>query len=56
MRAEIGELLAGEHPGRISEGELTLFKSLGLAVEDLAAAELAVANARQHGLGTEFEF
>ncbi len=56
IRAEIGELLAGEHPGRTSEGELTLFKSLGLAVEDLAAAELAVANARQRGLGTELEF
>src|SRR2546428_226524 len=56
IRAEIGELLAGEHPGRISEGELTLFKSLGLAVEDLAAAELAVAHARQRGLGTEWEF
>jgi len=56
IRAELGELLAGAHPGRTSEGELTLFKSLGLAVEDLAAAELAVANARQRGLGTELEF
>jgi ornithine cyclodeaminase len=56
IRAEIGELLAGEHPGRTSEGELTLFKSLGLAVEDLAAAELAVAKARQRGVGTELEF
>ena len=56
IRAELGELLAGLHPGRTSDGELTLFKSLGLAVEDLAAAELAVAKARERGLGTELEF
>ena len=48
-------MLAGLHPGRADDGELTLFRSLGLAVEDLAAAELAVANARANGLGTEVE-
>jgi ornithine cyclodeaminase len=56
IRAELGELLAGLHPGRTSDGELTLFKSLGLAVEDLAAAELAVSRARERGLGTELGF
>ena len=56
IRAEIGELLAQAHPGRKSDGELTVFKSLGLAVEDLAAAELAVARARERGIGTEVEF
>jgi ornithine cyclodeaminase len=56
IRAEIGELIAGAHPGRSSDGELTLFKSLGLAVEDLAAAELAAARARERGIGTEIEF
>jgi ornithine cyclodeaminase len=56
IRAELGELLAGSHPGRTSDGELTLFKSLGLAVEDLAAAELAVSRARERGLGTELDF
>jgi ornithine cyclodeaminase/alanine dehydrogenase-like protein (mu-crystallin family) len=35
---------------------LTLFKSLGLAVEDLAAAELVVGRARERGIGTEVEF
>src|SRR5437588_190382 len=39
IRAELGEVLAGERPGRTSPDEITLFKSLGLAVEDLAAAE-----------------
>ena len=54
--AELGEVLVGSHPGRTSENELTLFKSLGLAVEDLAAAELVVARARAEGIGTEVEF
>jgi ornithine cyclodeaminase/alanine dehydrogenase-like protein (mu-crystallin family) len=43
--AELGEILTGAHPGRASEGELTVFKSLGLAVEDLAAAEYVVRRA-----------
>jgi ornithine cyclodeaminase len=55
VRAELGEVLAGLKPGRKDDTELTMFRSLGLAVEDLAAAELAVANARSHGLGTEVE-
>ncbi|MCB0030191.1 MAG: hypothetical protein KDE28_19900, partial [Anaerolineales bacterium] len=32
--AEIGDLLTGAHPGRTSPDEITLFKSLGLAIED----------------------
>ena len=54
--AELGEVLVGAHPGRTGDGELTLFKSLGLAVEDLAAAELVVARARAEGVGTEVAF
>jgi len=38
--AEIGEVVSGAKPGRRSEEEVTLFKSLGLAVEDVATAEL----------------
>jgi ornithine cyclodeaminase len=53
--AELGEVLVGLHPGRTSERELTVFKSLGIAVEDLAAAELVVARARAQGVGTEVE-
>ncbi len=56
IKAELGELLEGVHPGRMSDDELTLFKSLGLAVEDLAAAELVVARARERGIGTEVQF
>jgi ornithine cyclodeaminase len=56
IRAELGEVLAGSHPGRADDDELTVFKSLGLAVEDLAAAELVVRKAREQGVGTEVEF
>jgi ornithine cyclodeaminase/alanine dehydrogenase-like protein (mu-crystallin family) len=55
VRAELGEVLAGLKSGRRDDTELTLFRSLGLAVEDLAAAEHAVAVARSHGIGTEVE-
>jgi ornithine cyclodeaminase len=56
IAAELGEVLAGEHPGRRDADELTVFKSLGLGVEDLAAAELVVRKAREQGVGTEVEF
>ena len=55
IAAELGEVLVGEHPGRTGDDELTVFKSLGLGVEDLAAAELVVRKAREQGLGTEGE-
>jgi ornithine cyclodeaminase/alanine dehydrogenase-like protein (mu-crystallin family) len=38
--AEVGEVVSGAKPGRQSDEEVTLFKSLGLAVEDVATAEL----------------
>jgi ornithine cyclodeaminase len=53
---ELGELLAGMCEGRGSDDELTLFESMGIAVEDLAAAQLCVARARQRGVGTEVDF
>ncbi len=56
MLAELGELLVGSHPGRQRADELTLFKSHGLAVEDLAVAELCVSRARERGVGTEVDF
>lgn len=49
---EIGDLVAGRIPGRRSEGEITLFKSVGVAVQDAAAAGLALERAEQAGLGT----
>jgi ornithine cyclodeaminase len=53
IRAELGEVVAGLRPGRADPAELTVFRSLGLAVEDLAAAERAVENARRRGAGVE---
>jgi ornithine cyclodeaminase/alanine dehydrogenase-like protein (mu-crystallin family) len=56
IRGEIGEVLIGAAPGRSSPEELTVFRSLGLAVEDLAAAEYVVRRARERGVGVEVPF
>jgi ornithine cyclodeaminase len=56
IRAELGEVLKGDRPGRTSRREITLFKSLGLAVEDLAAAEYLYRTARELNAGTWVEF
>ena len=56
IKAELGEVLTGEHPGREHEDELTVFKSYGIGVEDLATAELVVQRARERGVGVEVEF
>jgi ornithine cyclodeaminase len=53
VRAELGDVLAGLSPGRQNNQEITLFRSLGLAVEDLAAAQHAIRAAARLGLGTE---
>lgn len=55
IRAEIGELLIGKHPGRTSPEQITLFKSLGLAIEDLASADYLFRKAREHEAGTWVE-
>ena len=52
--AELGELLADEaKPRRRSDTEVTIFKSLGLAVEDVTAADLAYRRAVERGVGQE---
>jgi ornithine cyclodeaminase/alanine dehydrogenase-like protein (mu-crystallin family) len=56
VRGELGEVLAGLAPGRLDAEELNVFRSLGLAVEDLAAAECAVERARRLGIGTEVQW
>jgi alanine dehydrogenase len=53
---ELGHVLAGTAAGRQSPEDLTVFKSLGIAVEDLAAAEYVVRRARETGVGTEVDF
>jgi ornithine cyclodeaminase len=49
--AELGEVLIGKHPGRTSTDEITVFKSLGLAMEDLASAEHCYRKAKAQGVG-----
>ena len=56
VRAELGEVLNGTADGRRSDTEITLFKSLGLAVEDVAAAQLAYEKAASTGAGQWTEF
>lgn len=51
-RIELGDVLSGRAEGRRVPEEITLFKSVGSAIQDLYAAARAVANARRLGLGT----
>ncbi len=53
--AELGEVVEGTQPGRTGEREITFFKSVGVAVQDVAAASAALTRARRLGLGTEIE-
>jgi len=52
---EIGEVMNGDHPGRTSETEITFFRSLGLAVEDIASARLGYQRAVEGGVGTHVD-
>jgi alanine dehydrogenase len=55
VRLELGDLISGRDPGRTRPDEITLFKSVGAAIEDIAAAALAVELAREQGLGVEVD-
>ncbi|RME64718.1 MAG: ornithine cyclodeaminase [Caldilineae bacterium] len=48
---ELGEIVAGRKPGRVDPAEITFFKSVGLAVQDVAVARLIVDRARDAGVG-----
>jgi ornithine cyclodeaminase len=54
IAGELGEVASGAVPGRTSPAEVTVFKSLGMAVEDIAAAHLAYVKAAERGLGRGF--
>jgi len=55
VHAELGELVTGARPGRSSGDEITLYKSVGVAVQDAAAAALVLAAARERSVGQEIE-
>lgn len=54
LAGELGEVVLKKVAGRKSSGEITIFKSLGMAVEDVAAAHLAYVKAAERGLGRGF--
>lgn len=51
IQGELGAVVSGRVAGRTSDREVTIFKSLGMAIEDVVAARLAVERARAAGLG-----
>jgi ornithine cyclodeaminase/alanine dehydrogenase-like protein (mu-crystallin family) len=55
LRGELGEVVLGRIPGRQSQDEITYFKSVGIAVQDALAAQVALNNALRMGIGTEVE-
>ncbi len=55
VAAELGQVVTGAKPGRTSEDEITLFKSIGVAIEDVAVAALVYEKATAHGVGADVE-
>jgi ornithine cyclodeaminase len=56
VAGDLSEVIAGKVPGRTSADEITLFKSVGLAVQDVSAARVVYDRAVERGIGTEFQF
>jgi ornithine cyclodeaminase len=52
---EIGELAAGTRPGRASRDQVTVYKSVGVAAEDAAAAALVLRRAAERGVGSRID-
>jgi ornithine cyclodeaminase/alanine dehydrogenase-like protein (mu-crystallin family) len=55
IRTEIGELISGIKPGRTSANQITLYKSVGVAVQDAVAAHLVLEAAKKEGAGREID-
>ena len=56
MAHELRDVVAGRVPGRLSADGVTLFESMGVALEDIAAAELVYRKAKERGIGQELPF
>jgi ornithine cyclodeaminase/alanine dehydrogenase-like protein (mu-crystallin family) len=54
IAGEIGDVVLGHATGRETDDQVTIFKSLGMAVEDVAAADLACRRATERGIGADF--
>jgi ornithine cyclodeaminase/alanine dehydrogenase-like protein (mu-crystallin family) len=55
IRGELGELLVGTASGRLSPDDVTVFKSVGIAMQDVYAASRAYDNACQRGIGVQLD-
>lgn len=56
LRGDLGEVVAGIRPGRERDDQITVFKSVGLAIQDVATASFVYGQARARKIGVEFEF
>ena len=56
VAGELGDVVNGKTKGRTSDDEITLFKSVGLAVQDISCAALVYREALENGIGVEFDF
>jgi alanine dehydrogenase len=56
VHAELGEIVAGRKPGRENEGEIIIFDSTGMALQDVAAAALLYEKAQRQGAGVRLNF
>ncbi len=56
VAGDLGDVVVGKVPGRTSRDEITLFKSVGLAIQDMSAARIVFDEAVKRGIGTEFQF
>ena len=56
VAGDLGDVINGDVEGRTADDELTLFKSVGLAIQDIACAALVYDQAVAQGIGTEFDF
>jgi alanine dehydrogenase len=56
VAGDLGDVIVGKVKGRTSREDITLFKSVGLAVQDMSAARVVFDEAVKRGIGTEFQF
>ncbi len=54
--ADLGEIISSKKPGREKPEEITLFKSVGLAIQDISTAHYTYIKALNSGRGTDFTF
>jgi ornithine cyclodeaminase len=56
VHGSLGDVIAGKIPGRETDEEITLFKSVGLAIQDISAAFYVYKKALEMGVGLDFKF